>query len=637
MKRRSVIVLMVMAYSCSFLVAQDKPFSVQAVQTAMRIWPDSFSAKPGGRARWSYDQGVILKGVESVWRQQGDGRFFQYIQHSMDYYVKEDGSIHDYKKDEFNIDHINNGKVLLFLYAVTGKEKYWKAIQRLYDQLKAHPRNAVGGFWHKKIYPNQMWLDGLYMGQPFYVEAALLMHDSAAFNDITRQFVLMENNSRDANTGLMYHAWDASKQQRWANPETGRSPHVWARAMGWYGCAMVDVLDHFPIGHKGRDSIIQILNRYVQAITKVQRPDGLWWDVMDMPTEKGNYPEASASAMFVYTLYKAARKGYIPATFLKIAEKGYTGIRQKFVRQDAVGLSFTGTVTVSGLGGNPYRDGSFAYYMSEPVIDNDPKGLGAFILCAAEAEMAQQPKPGRGKTVLLDRYFNHETKKDLIGKTIPWHYIWEDQSNGGFRVFGNLFEAKGAKLKSLDINPSANQLAGSHVYIIVDPDHLKDNPQPNYMSAASAKSIAAWVKAGGVLLMMANDSANCELTRFNQLAAQFGIQFTNKSINMVQGNAFEQGLVIAGDDQTIFAKGRKLYVKELSVLNIKAPAKAVLRVGSDAVMAVAPFGKGWVAAIGDPWLYNEYIDGRKLPKQFENHQAAQELINWLLSAKPKKP
>lgn len=637
MKLSVIHLFIAIAISIGTLSAQDKPLSIQAVETAMRIWPDSFSAKPGGRARWSYDQGVILKGVESVWRIKGDGRFFQYIQHSMDYYIRENGSIYDYKYEDYNIDHINNGKILLFLYSVTGKEKYWKAIQRLYAQVKSHPRNEYGGFWHKKIYPNQMWLDGLYMGQPFYAEAALLMKDSAAFKDITRQFVLMETNSRDAKTGLLYHAWDASKQQKWANPTTGLSPHVWARAMGWYGCAMVDVLDHFPIADKGRDSIIQILNRYVQAIAKVQRADGLWWDILDMPNEKGNYPEASASAMFVYTLFKAARKGYIPASYLTIAQKGYAGIEQKFVRKDPTGLTYTGTVSVSGLGGNPYRDGSFAYYMSEPVIDNDPKGLGAFILCAAEAEMAQLPKLGKNKTVTIDQYFNQESKKDILGNTIPWHYTWEDQSNGGFRVLGNLFEAQGAKLKTLYNTPTRQNLNGTDVYIIVDPDHVKDNPKPNYMTQVASKEISSWVKAGGVLLLMANDSANCDLKYFNMLASNFGIQFTNKSINMVQGNAFEQGTVIAGKDQSIFAVGRHLYIKELSVLSIQSPAKAVLKVDQDVVMAVSKYGKGWVAAIGDPWLYNEYVDGRKLPKQFQNHEAAQELITWLLSIKQKKP
>lgn len=621
------------------LVAQEAPLSVQAVETAMRIWPDSFSAKPGGRARWSYDQGVILKGTEAVWRQQGEGRFFQYIQHSMDYYVKEDGSIHDYKQAEFNIDHINNGKVLLFLYAVTGKEKYAKAIQRLYDQVKKQPRNEAGGFWHKQIYPHQMWLDGLYMGQPFYAQAAALLGDTAAFKDITRQFVLMETMSRDKKSGLMYHAWDASKQQKWADPQTGRSPHVWARAMGWYGCAMVDVLDHFPDNHPGKDSILAILNRYVAAIAQVQRPDGLWWDVMDLPKEKGNYPEASASAMFVYTLYKAVRKGYVPATYLGYAKKGFAGIQEKFLRKDPSGLVFTGTVSVSGLGGNPYRDGSFAYYMSEPVIENDPKGLGAFILCAAEAEMAALPKPGldksgKAKTVILDRYFNAETKKDFVGKDSKWHYTWEDQSNGGFRVLGDLFAARGAQLKSLDQSPTRQNLAGAAVYVMVDPDHTKDNPQPHYMSSAAANEIAAWVKAGGVLLLLANDSANCDLVHTNQLAELFGISFTNKSINMVQGNAFDQGLVQTSDTQKIFSPGRQFYLKELSVLAIQSPAKKVLSVGEDVVMAVAKHGKGWVAAVGDPWLYNEYIDGRKLPKKFDNHLAAQELIQWLLKPTP---
>ncbi|HNH23125.1 MAG TPA: glycoside hydrolase family 88 protein, partial [Ferruginibacter sp.] len=254
---------------CLSLTAQQKPFSQQLAQTAMRTWPDSFSVKPGGPARWSYDQGVILKGIEGIWKLYGDASYFNYIQHSMDYYVRDDGSIRDYKRDEFNIDHTNNGKLVMLLYNITGKEKYKKAIDHIRTQFNDHPRTKEGGFWHKKIYPWQVWLDGLYMGQPFYAEYAKWARQDTVFDDIARQFINIERHTRDAKTGLLYHGWDESKEQKWANKETGCSPNFWGRAMGWYGMAMVDVLDHFPTDHPGRDSIIGILNRFAKAITAV--------------------------------------------------------------------------------------------------------------------------------------------------------------------------------------------------------------------------------------------------------------------------------------------------------------------------------------------------------------------------------
>ncbi len=604
----------------------------QLITTAMKIWPDSFGAKMGGRARWSYDQGVILKGVEGAWKLTGNGAYFNYIQHSMDFYVKEDGSIYDYKPDEFNIDHINNGKLLLLLYRVTGKEKYKKAVDLLWSQLKFHPRTSEGGFWHKKIYPSQMWLDGLYMGEPFYAEYAATFHQNAAFNDITRQFVLMEQHARDQKTGLLYHAWDESKEQQWANKKTGRSPHVWGRAMGWYGMAMVDVLDHFPSNHPGRDSIIQILNRYAKTVTNYQdKASGLWLDILDKPNESKNYFEASASAMFVYALLKGVRKGYLPKSMISVAKKGYDGIIKKFIKVESGQMNLYGTVSVSGLGGKPYRDGSFNYYMSEPVVVNDPKGMGAFIQCSVEMELASINQKAIGKEVFVDRFYNNEWKKDVTGKLVRWHYNWEEVNNSGFSFFGALFEQQGAVLKSLDSAPNKNILPKSGVYIIVDPDHIKDNPTPNYMNEKDAIEIANWVKNGGTLLLMANDSNNCDLLHFNILANKFGIQLTNKSINMVKGVEFETGVAYINKGNEVFKSGPKAHIKEICTIEIKSPAKILVQKEDDIIMATAKYGKGKVFAIGDPWLYNEYVDGRKLPAEWQNFIAAKELVQWLLS------
>src|SRR5688572_28002987 len=461
-------------------VGQKIPLSQQVAATVMNIWKDTLPI--GSQTKWSYDMGVVLKGFEGIWMNTGDVNYFNAIQKKMDFFVKDDGSIKNYELEEYNIDHVNNGKLVLLLYRVLGKEKYKKAADLLRSQLKTHPRTNEGGFWHKKIYPYQMWLDGLYMGQPFYAHYAKVFHEDTAFNDITNQFVWMERHARDKKTGLLYHGWDESKEQKWANKETGLSPHFWARALGWYGMAMVDALDYFPEKHPGRDSIIAILNRFAKAIVKVQDvKSGLWYDIVDMPTTPRNYKEASASCMLVYALAKGVRMGYLPAFYLVNARKGYAGIIKEFIEKDATGqTNLKGTVSVSGLGGNPYRDGSFDYYMSEKVIVNDPKGMGAFINCAVEMEMAEAPKTGKGKTVLLDRWFNSEKRNDAGGQMNYWHYTWEEKSYPGFYAWGNIFKKYGAKLASLDVSPTAANLKKASVYIIVDPDHAKDNPNANY-------------------------------------------------------------------------------------------------------------------------------------------------------------
>jgi unsaturated rhamnogalacturonyl hydrolase len=308
----------------------------------------------------------------------------------MDHFVADDGSIRTYSLDDYNIDNILPGRNLLFLYKQTGHEKYRKAAATLREQLKTHPRTSEGGFWHKQIYPSQMWLDGLYMGEPFYAEYAATFHEDAAFDDVAKQFILMERHARDDKTGLLYHGWDESRKQRWSNPETGRSPNFWGRAMGWYAMALVDTLDHFPRKHPQRAELVAILNRLAQAVAKYQDArSGLWYQVLDKAGEKGNYLESSAACMFVYALAKGVRNGYLPASYRHVALKGYRGILQEFVKTDANGqTNLEGTVSVAGLGGNPYRDGSYEYYLSEKVVTNDPKGVGALLLAATEMETA---------------------------------------------------------------------------------------------------------------------------------------------------------------------------------------------------------------------------------------------------------
>ena len=627
--RKLIIVLII--FSVQKLIAQEKPFSQQMAQTVMNGWKDSLPI--GGTTKWSYDMGVVLKGFEGIWQATGDKKYFNVIQSKMDWFVQNDGTIKGYEADEYNIDHVNNGKLVLLLYRVTQKEKYLKAAETLREQLRHHPRTKEGGFWHKKVYPYQMWLDGLYMGGPFYAEYAMLTHEDTAFNDIANQFIWMEKHARDPKTGLLYHAWDESKQMKWADPKTGLSKHFWSRAMGWYADALVDVLDYFPVNHPKRKSLIDILNRLVNAIEKQQdKQTGLWYDIMNYngPGKEKNYLETSASSQFVYAIAKGVRKGYLPAAKIEIAKKAYHGLTSKFVLIEHGQANLYGTVKVSGLGGNPFRDGSFEYYMSEPVIVNDPKGIGAFLLASNEIEMLPALSVGKSKTVLLDRWFNSEKKKDAGGKDVYWHYVWDERSNGGFSTLGNVFEKYGAKLASLDVAPTAANLKNVSVYIIVDPDHKKDNPNPNYVSDNDIKAISNWVKAGGTLVLMANDSSNCDLEHFNRLAGVFGIKFTDKSINMVKNDIYVQGVVMPGSNNPIFTTTKKMYLKEVSALEIKSPAKANAEKDGDIIISTTKYGAGTVLAVGDPWLYNEYVDGRKLPAEYENYKAAEDLVKWLL-------
>jgi len=627
---KSILLLIAIAI---VVVAQDKPVSQRLAATAMTsLWHDPARNISGVPARWAYEYGVVLKGIEGLWLSTGEGRYFGFIQKGIDNFVNADGTIRTYRADEYNLDNINTGRSLLLLYKVTGQEKYRKAAALLREQLRTHPRTTDGGFWHKKIYPSQMWLDGLYMAEPFYAEYAATFHEDQDFDDVAKQFVLMERHSRDPKTGLLYHGWDESKQQRWANPATGTSPNFWDRAMGWYAMALVDTLDYFPREHPQRTELIAILNRLAKAVASYQDPkSGLWYQVVDKGSEKGNYLEASGSSMFVYALAKGVRNGYLPPKYLPVAQRGYKGLLDRFIKTDANGqTNLDGTVAVAGLGGNPYRDGSYQYYLSEKVVTNDPKGVGSFLMASNEMDIAAKQPIGQGKTVMLDSYFNNEMKKDANGQMVSWHYKWDELPNSGFSLWGNVFRSYGAKTETLREAPTATNLKGSSIYIIVDPDTPTETEKPNYVESKDVKAIADWVKGGGVLVLMGNDVGNAEFDHFNQLAGAFGIQFNKDSRNKVPGNDFTMGRLIVTPPHPIFKTARNLYLKEISTLQLKPPARAVFVDNNDNIMAVAKYGKGTVFAVGDPWLYNEYTDGRKLPPEYDNFKAAQDLALWFI-------
>ena len=614
--------------------AQTAPISERLADTAMnRIWVDD-RKQPGIPPKWNYEQGVVLKAIEQMWYATGDPKYFRHIQKGMDYWIDETGNHKDYHLEEYNIDHVTPALAMMTLYRVTGQDKYRKMVELFRSQLKTHPRTKEGGFWHKKIYPWQMWLDGLYMGEPFYAEYSAVFGEDN-WNDIANQFVWMEKHALDPRTGLLYHGWDESKEQRWANKQTGQSPHFWGRAMGWYAMAIVDTLEHFPKNHVRRGELIAILDRLATAVEKVQDPKtGVWWDILDLGGKEKNYLESSASAMFVYAIARGVREGYLSEKHMRTAVRGWDGIKKEFIKTNADGnLEWHGTVSVSGLGGNPYRDGSYDYYMSEKIRLNDAKGLGPAIKAALEMEAYDAGLPGRGKTVVLDDYFNHEIRKSKINNADEvWHYKWNEMNDPGFYAWEKIYNRLGATTETLSVAPTSRTLAGADVYIIVDPDTPKETAAPNYVEPSHVKYIADWVKKGGVLILMANDAQNAELDKFNTLSQAFGIQFNkDRKFEVIPPNNYQMGGLVIPAGNEIFKTARKIFIKEVSTLALSGNARPVVTANGDNIMAVAKHGKGMVFVIGDPWLYNEYVDGRRLPAEFENFNAAQDLARWAIT------
>lgn len=339
-------------------------------------------------ASWNYEEAVILRGIEKVWRQTGDKAYFEYIKKIIDHFVNNDGSIRTYELNEYNSDQITAGLQLLLLYRETKDEKYKKAADLLRRQIAWQPRTKEGGFWHKHKYPYQMWLDGLYMLNLFYAEYCRDFKTPQHFDDIANQFIWVTAHNRDPQTGLLYHGWDESKNQKWANPQTGQSPEFWSRSIGWYAMSLVDILEILPKKYPKRTKLLAFLAQLAPVLEKFQdKKERVWFQVTDKGDQKGNYLEASGSCMFVYALAKGVRLGYLDKKYAIVAQKGYAGILKNFVETDPQGnVHLNHTCSGAGLGGLPYRSGTYDYYIAEPQRRDDLKGIGAFINAAIEIE-----------------------------------------------------------------------------------------------------------------------------------------------------------------------------------------------------------------------------------------------------------
>jgi unsaturated rhamnogalacturonyl hydrolase len=369
--------------------AAGQPWSQKVAKSFLRSHPGSVtydSASPN--KGWNYEQGFFLLALLRLADVSGDRSYRSFVRQNVDSYVEEDGSIRTYPLQEYSLDNLAGGRVLLSLYNCTGLPKYRCAADSLRKQIAHQPRTHEGGFWHKLIYPYQMWLDGLYMAEPFYAAYARMFHEVGDFDDVVHQFEWMASHARDQRTGLFYHGWDESRKQRWADSVSGCSPQFWGRAMGWYAMALVDVLEALPSDHPGRPRLISILRDLSVSLLRYRDSGSrMWYQIVDKPGEPGNYPETSSSCMFAYAFARGARRGYLEESFLGAARETMDGVIKRAIHVGPDGtVSLTGTCRSAGLGGTLYRDGSYSYYISEPQRTNDLKGLGAFLMAMNEIE-----------------------------------------------------------------------------------------------------------------------------------------------------------------------------------------------------------------------------------------------------------
>lgn len=391
MRKNYVVLLLFLISGCGSKSTEqttagknDDRWSVRMANSVMSRSDSLIHYLNPSSVKWQYDVAFLGQAIDKLG--DIDPGYSKYLEDYIDWFIQEDGSVYDYKIEEYNLDRVNPAKNIITIYKRTGDSVYRAALNQFLVQMETHPKTKTGGFWHKKIYPWQMWLDGIYMASPFLAQYAKEFNDPKWFDVVAYQIELIYGKTLDKSTGLLYHAWDESREQRWCDPETGKSKYPWSRAMGWYTMAIVDVLDYFPENHPERDSLISILRNTCEALLKVRDfKTGLWYQVLNQGDREGNYIEGSGSAMYTYVFAKGAHKGYLDAKFLDIANSAFDDMVKELILVDDKGLITMRNICGGcGLGGNPYRDGSYEYYINEKRVDNDPKGVAPFILAAIE-------------------------------------------------------------------------------------------------------------------------------------------------------------------------------------------------------------------------------------------------------------
>lgn len=334
---------------------------------------------------WNYEDGCIYTGIMDMYNATGDEKYYDFVFDNIKKWIGKDGKIRNYEISEYNIDNLNSGKVLFSIYSRTKEKKYETAIKELYEQVMTHPRTLEKNFWHKKIYPNQVWLDGLYMALPFYLEYENVFNSRKNYDDIYNQILNVEKHMKDGKTGLYYHGYDESREERWADSETGLSQNFWSRAMGWYVMALIDVLEITDDKYEKKEKVKEVFRKAADALLNFQdKENGMWYQVINKGDNPKNYTETSGTLMIAYSILKGCRLGILDDGYRKSGEKAFYGTMKKYLSEKDGKIILGGICGVAGLGNDPYRDGSEEYYYSERLISNDAKGTGPFLMAYSE-------------------------------------------------------------------------------------------------------------------------------------------------------------------------------------------------------------------------------------------------------------
>ena len=342
--------------------------------------------REGSKSTWNYIDGCMIKAIIELFLITRNHRYLDFADAFTGRFVREDGSIESYDPKEYNLDHVNAGKTLFDLYKLTGKEKYRRAMDTVYSQLKEQPRTSTGNFWHKKIYPHQIWLDGLYMAQPFYMQYEAEYNGCKNCEDSYQQFLQVYGRMRDPLNGLYYHAYDDSRQMFWCDKVTGLSENFWLRAMGWYAMALIDTMEVMPESMACQKARLNaIYKELIDAMLPYQdQATGMWYQVVNRGGIAPNYLEESGSAIFAYAIMKRVRLHYLPEEYFKYGQKAFDGICSTYLSEKDGSLQLGGICLVAGLGNTDMREGTFEYYMREPVVENEAKGIAPLILAYIE-------------------------------------------------------------------------------------------------------------------------------------------------------------------------------------------------------------------------------------------------------------
>ena len=348
--------------------------------------------RQGHKPSWNYIDGCMIKAILELYHIKGDSQYLEFADRFIDYFVQEDGSITSYDPLEYNLDNINAGKTLFDLYALTARPKYRKAMDTIYSQIKGQPRTSTGNFWHKLIYPNQMWLDGLYMAQPFYMQYELTYNDGKNCHDSYNQFLTVYDRMRDTRNGLYYHAYDDSRESFWCDKVTGLSANFWLRALGWYAMALIDTLEIMPDSMSGEKAeLSRIYHELIDSMLPYQdNKTGMWYQVVNRGGISPNYLETSGSAIYAYAIMKSVRLGLLAPSYFAYGKRAFDGVCQNYLSEQDGQLRLGGICLVAGLGNKEMREGTFDYYMREPIVQNDAKGVAPLILAYIETLFAGQ-------------------------------------------------------------------------------------------------------------------------------------------------------------------------------------------------------------------------------------------------------